>query len=128
MNTFEFNHQCKDEEYTYSKLVDHLEQDCEHNKQLKCPSKDCSNQELMTQKQLEKHLTEDCQKILVECKLCEVSYMKDKLNDFELHTCALDLNKKIVKEREAIEAAKKKLEENKADLTVEQDKVKKLDE
>jgi hypothetical protein len=54
--------------------------------------------------------------------------MKDKLNDFELHTCALDLNKKIVKEREAIEAAKKKLEENKADLTVEQDKVKKLDE
>lgn len=82
----------------------------------------------MTQKQLEKHLSEDCEKIEVQCKLCEVSYVKDKLNDFELHTCAINLNKKLVKEREAIEASKKKLEEAKAELTVEQDKVKKLDD
>ena len=38
------------------------------------------------------------------------------------------MNKKLVKEREAIEASKKKLEEAKAELTVEQDKVKKLDD
>jgi hypothetical protein len=82
----------------------------------------------MTQKELEKHLTEDCQKIEVECKLCEESFVKDQLNNFELHTCAINLNKKLVKEREAIEAAKKKLEITNAELTVETDKVKKLDD
>lgn len=82
----------------------------------------------MTQKQLEKHLTEDCKKIEVECKLCEESYVKDKLNDFDLHTCSVNLNKKLIKEREAIEAAKKKLEEANAELTTEKDKVKKLDD
>lgn len=128
MNTFEFNHQCKDSEYTYNELVTHLEEDCEHNKQLKCPSHGCPHQELMTAKQLEKHLAEECEHILVECKLCETSYVKNQLNDYKVHTCALDLNKKLVKEREAIEEAKKKLEEAKADLNTERDKVKKLDD
>ena len=82
----------------------------------------------MTQKQLQKHLTEDCTKILVECKLCEESYTKDKLNDFELHTCVINLNKKLAKEREAVKTAKKDLEKHKSELTVEKDKVKKLDD
>jgi len=73
-------------------------------------------------------LSEECEKILVECKLCEESYVKDKLNNFDLHTCAINLNKKLVKEREAIEATKKKLEDAKTDLNTEQDKVKKLDD
>jgi len=70
----------------------------------------------MTQKQLEKHLTDECEKILVECKLCEESYMKDKINDFDLHSCAIDLKKKLEKEREGVEEAKKKLEEEKTVL------------
>ena len=46
-------------------LVQHLEKDCELNKCLKCPSKDCPNQDLMTENQLIKHMTEECSKIEV---------------------------------------------------------------
>ena len=54
----------------------------------------------MTQVDLEKHLNNDCIKINVECKLCESEFAKEDLNDWEKHTCAANLKKKLEEERE----------------------------
>jgi len=99
ISTFEFKHDCQRNLYTYNDLVAHLEGDCESNKTFKCPTKDCTNQELMTQAELKKHMIEDCAKIEVECSLCAMPFQKDTLNDQSIHNCAKELRKKVDKAR-----------------------------
>lgn len=126
MATFEFRHDCKSEPYTYNDLIKHMNEDCQHNKQLQCPFEGCSNRDKMNQKELEDHLKNSCVKIRVECKLCEESYPKDQMENPEVHTCAKHLNIKLEAEKEAVAKAEKELEESKKELEQEQGKAEEL--
>jgi hypothetical protein len=53
----------------------------------------------MTANELKKHMTQECAKIEVECSLCEIIFIKEKLAD---HDCAAELRKKVDAAREAV--------------------------
>lgn len=87
---------------------------------------ECSNKDLMTQVDLEKHLNNDCIKINVECKLCENTFAKEDINNWEKHTCAANLKKKLEEEKEKCEKTQKELDEAKAAFEVEKEKTNEL--
>ena len=53
----------------------------------------------MTTNELKKHMAQECAKIEVECSLCEVIFIKEKLAD---HDCSAELRKKVDAAREEV--------------------------
>lgn len=46
----------------------------------------------------------------VDCKLCQASYTKQNLNNYEIHTCAINMSQKLISERKQIDEEQTKLD------------------
>ncbi len=60
----------------------------------------------MTANELTKHLSDECTKILVECSLCEVIFIKEC---FDGHDCGGELRKKVDAARNDVKEAEERV-------------------
>jgi len=84
INCFTFKHEGLDETIGYEALVKHI---IKNAKKLKCPVEGCTDETLFTKEELKEHLTSNCARIQVVCKMCENEFAREDLDDKEKHHC-----------------------------------------